>query len=185
MLSIASVSISLQLTPQTIAIIVAILVVLLIILGVGGRRRHKRRRAGAPHRAGVSRGGTRSRAKKRDHGMEIAQRHGTARSPQWPHVEKEHLLHEPACAACGYRGHGLQVHHIKPFHLHPKLELEPSNLITLCEIKGRNHHLLLGHLDEWESFNVNVRDDVRRYHGKSDLHIRADIAWQRAVAKRP
>ncbi len=112
-------------------------------------------------------------------------RHGTARSPQWSRVEKEHLMREPACVACGYRGHGLQVHHVKPFHLHPNLELDPRNLITLCEVKGRDHHLLLGHLDELESYNVNVREDVKRYHGKSADHIRGDAAWQKAVAKRP
>lgn len=184
-MTISSVSISLQLTPQTIAIIVAILVILILLLGIGGRRRQRRRRRGeAPRRSGTARRGI-ARPKKRDHGLEIAKRHGSARSPQWPRVEKEHLLHEPACAACGHRGKGLQVHHVKPFHLHPNLELDPSNLITLCEIKGRDHHLLLGHLDEWESYNVNVRDDVRRYHGKTARQIRADVAWQKAVAKRP
>jgi 5-methylcytosine-specific restriction endonuclease McrA len=79
----------------------------------------------------------------------------------------------------------LQVHHIKPFHLHPHLELEPTNLITLCEVKGRDHHLLLGHLDEWASYNERVREDVKRHHGKSANQIRADKAWQQAVARRP
>ena len=94
-------------------------------------------------------------------------------------------MYEPGCAACGYRGQGLQVHHIKPFHLHPTLELDPRNLITLCEVKGRDHHLLLGHLDEWESYNVNVRRDVKHYYGKTALHIRSDVAWLKEVARRP
>lgn len=182
---IASVSISLQLTPQTIAIIVAIVLVLLIVIGIGTRRRRRRRSGEVHRRPAAPRGGIPGRAKKRDHGLEIARKHGTARSPQWPRVEKEHLLHEPACAACGYRGHGLQVHHIKPFHLHPSLELDPGNLITLCEIKGRDHHLLLGHLDEWESYNVHVREYVKHYHGKTADQIRSDGAWQKAVARRP
>lgn len=185
MASLSSISISLQLTPQNIAIIVAIVLVLLLILGIGGRRRRRRRRGGTPQRARTPRGGARSGRRRRDHDLETARKHGTERSSQWPHVEKEHLMHEPSCAACGYRGKGLQVHHIKPFHLHPNLELDPRNLITLCEIKGRNHHLLLGHLDEWESYNVNIREDVKRYYGKSAASIKNDLNWQKAMAKRP
>lgn len=183
MLSIASVSISLS--PQIVALIVALVVVILIILGIGNRRQRRRRNGGAPRRSGTPGYRTGLRPRKRDHDLETARKHGVERSSQWPRVEKEHLLHEPACAACGHRGKGLQVHHIKPFHLHPNLELDPHNLITLCEIKGRDHHLLLGHLDEWESYNVNVREDVKRHHGKTAQQIRADIAWLKAVAKRP
>ena len=186
MIFMASVSVALQFTPQTIAIIVAALLVLVILLVIGTRRGLRRRRGGAHRRSGAPRNGTAvARPKKRDHGLEIARRHGTERSPQWPRVEKEHLMREPTCAACGYRGHGLQVHHIKPFHLHPGLELDPRNLITLCEIKGRDHHLLLGHLDEWESYNVSVRSDVKHHYGKTALQIRSDIAWLKAMAKRP
>ncbi len=120
-----------------------------------------------------------------DHGTRIARAHGLARSPEWPRVAREHLLREPACAACGYRGPKLQVHHIKPFHLHPQLELDPRNLITLCAVKGREHHLLLGHLDEWESYNEHVRADVKRFYRKSAAQIRADLAWQKKMALRP
>lgn len=86
---------------------------------------------------------------------------------------------------CGYRGRGLQVHHIKPFHLHPDLELDPDNLITLCEIKGRDHHLLIGHLDDWEAYNPNVRHDVKRFHNKNATQIRAEPTWQEEVERRP
>src|SRR3989442_7647586 len=97
------------------------------------------------------------RRKKPDHGAHVARRHGHERSPQWARVAHEHLLREPACVACGYKGKHLQVHHIKPFHLHPHLELDPDNLITLCQARGREHHLLLGHLDAWDSFNEHIR----------------------------
>ena len=179
---LAAVSVSVQLTPEMIALIIAALLVLVLVIVIWNRLTHRRRRH---HRAGGTRAAAVARPKKRDHGLEIARRHGTARSPEWPRVEKEHLMREPTCAACGYRGHGLQVHHIKPFHLHPSLELDPTNLITLCEIKGRDHHLLLGHLDEWESYNVNVRHDVKHHYGKTALQIRADMVWQKAMAKRP
>ncbi len=178
--------ITLQLTPQTVAIIIAILLVLFLLAGIVGRRQRRRRRSGgAPRRSGRARNGGRSLAKRPDHGLTIARKHGHERSPEWSRVAHEHLAHEPACVACGHRGQGLQVHHIKPFHLHPNLELDPRNLITLCERPGRDHHLLIGHLDEWESYNVNVRDDAKRYHGKSADQIRANATWQKEVAKRP
>lgn len=178
---ITNISLSLHLSPQMVAIGIALFVVLLILLSIGNHRSRRRRRGGSNAPRSRASGGIR----KRDHGLETARRHGKTRSPHWAHVEKEHLSKEPACMACGYRGKGLQVHHIKPFHLHPHLELEPTNLITLCEVKGRDHHLLLGHLDQWASYNEHVREDVKRHHGKSAKQIRADQAWLRAVAKRP
>jgi hypothetical protein len=120
-----------------------------------------------------------------DHGAHIARQHGVERSPQWSRVAREHLLREPRCMACGYRGKKLQVHHIKPFHLHPHLELDPQNLITLCEARGREHHLLLGHLDAWESYNENVRADARHFHRKSAAQIRADAHWLKKMQQRP
>jgi hypothetical protein len=62
----------------------------------------------------------------------------------------------------------LEVHHIKPFHLHPELELEPKNLITLCENKsdGVNCHLLFGHLGSFRSFNVRVISDAIEWKAK-------------------
>lgn len=178
--SIATIAITL--TPQVVAIIVVALILLLVLLRIASNRRRRgirrTRRPGAPQ-------ASRTSTRRRDHGQEIARRHGHERSPEWHRVEKEHLLHEPACVVCGHRGKGLQVHHIKPFHLHPNLELDPRNLITLCELKGRDHHLLIGHLDEWESYNVNVKEDAHHYHGKTSLQIRSDTAWQKAVARRP
>jgi HNH endonuclease len=123
--------------------------------------------------------------KKTDHGAHIAHRHGHARSPEWSRVAKEHLQRQPHCAACGYKGSKLQVHHIKPFHLHPQLELDPHNLITLCETRGREHHLLLGHLGEWESYNEHIREDVKHFYHKTAAQIRADLHWQKKMTQRP
>ncbi len=88
-----------------------------------------------------------------------------ARSPSWAKVRRLRLEREPACAVCGTRD-GLEVHHIIAFHERPDLELDDGadgtgkdgNLITLC----RPHHLLLGHLDSWRSWNVHVREDAAR-----------------------
>ena len=125
------------------------------------------------------------RGKKPDHGARIARRHGHVRSPQWSSVATAHLVRQPRCVACGYHGKHLQVHHIKPFHLHPHLELDPDNLITLCQARGREHHLLLGHLDAWDSFNEHIHADVRHFHGKSARQIRADERWQKKRMQRP
>lgn len=85
---------------------------------------------------------------------------GSKRSGHWPKAREEHLKSNPLCAVCS--GHEMvEVHHIRPFHLHPDLELDPSNFITLCESKknGVNCHLLFGHLGSFKSFNVDVKKD--------------------------
>jgi hypothetical protein len=49
----------------------------------------------------------------------------------------------------------LQVHHILPFHLNPQLELDPSNLITLCMGK-LECHLIIGHGGDYKDYNPSV-----------------------------
>lgn len=83
------------------------------------------------------------------------------RSPQWPAVEKAHLAREPVCQVCGGQ-HGLNVHHKKPFHLFPELELEPSNLITLCNAK--RCHITFGHGGDFQAWNPGVVSDVMDAH---------------------
>lgn len=81
------------------------------------------------------------------------------RSPLWPGVRRTHLSSHPTCAACGSR-RSLQVHHKIPYHLRPELELEPGNLITLCEQPGTDHHLHVGHKGDWRSYNPNVEAEA-------------------------
>jgi len=87
------------------------------------------------------------------------------RSSKWPKVRKAHLKENPTCANCGKKKRiGMQVHHIFPFHLYPDLELEPGNLLTLC-----NHpccHFAQGHLSYWKSFNESVVNDCKERLGK-------------------
>lgn len=83
---------------------------------------------------------------------------GAIRSPKWEEVRKRHT--KSFCEACGSKNgvlNRLNLHHIKPFHLFPELELEPSNFITLC----RTCHFLFGHLRSWKSYNVTVLEDAR------------------------
>ena len=81
---------------------------------------------------------------------------GVARSSKWSAVRAAHLEAHPRCAACGRYTH-LEVHHIEPFHVKPELELEPSNLLTLCDYPTASCHLHLGHLGSWAAWNPQVR----------------------------
>tara|TARA_R110000868_G_scaffold84519_2_gene238202 strand:- start:1605 stop:2372 length:768 start_codon:yes stop_codon:yes gene_type:complete len=82
---------------------------------------------------------------------------GAARSSKWSEVRKDFLKLHPTCEACGIDV-DLNCHHIKPFNQFPELELEPSNLITLC----RKHHFEVGHLGNWRTANATVRDDAAK-----------------------
>jgi len=82
--------------------------------------------------------------------------HGTKRSPEWRGVEQAHLKQQDYCMYCGGQSN-LQVHHVEPFHLDPSKELDPTNLITLCEKMGSDCHLHIGHLGNWKNFNPQVR----------------------------
>jgi len=88
------------------------------------------------------------------------------RSGKWETVRKHFLEQYPRCAACNRSDH-LQIHHCVPFHLDSALELEPSNLITLCEGEGTNNdHFVIGHFKNWKTFNPNVREDAKNYPKK-------------------
>lgn len=88
-------------------------------------------------------------------GKALAQR-GVKRSPHWPAARRVHLRFEPWCRSCGGAA-DLEVHHVLPFHLRPDLELDPANLLTLCERLGHQCHLRRGHLGNWHNSNPNVR----------------------------
>ena len=93
------------------------------------------------------------------------------RSEQWPRVRQKYLSKHPNCAACGSSKY-LEVHHIKPFHLHPDLELKEENLITLCEDgRGgtRNCHYTFGHSYNWKGYNPAVAEDAAAFLRKIKL----------------
>lgn len=78
------------------------------------------------------------------------------RSPFWPHTRRVHLAAEGWCRWCGAVS-GLEVHHIVPFHRFPAWELDPANLITLCENVGKQCHLKRGHNGNWKNVNPDIR----------------------------
>lgn len=87
---------------------------------------------------------------------------GCRRSHKWPEVRAEHLKKYGECAACGSKKN-LEVHHIIGFHIDPSLELDPKNLITLCEhgrFKGVNCHLFFGHLLSYQRLNIDCELDA-------------------------
>lgn len=96
---------------------------------------------------------------------------------------------EPNCVCCGVYGPAVQVHHIYPFHYvvalgRPDLELDHRNLITLCETThdrpAENHHLLIGHLDDFKSSNLNAELDASSvFYQYKAVTIEADPQWNR------
>lgn len=84
------------------------------------------------------------------------------RSPKWSTVRKQHLEKQPYCQACGKRVK-LEVHHIVPVHLDPEKELDPDNLITLCDSYC---HLTFGHLMDYKSWNRDVIKDSNAFYQK-------------------
>ncbi len=91
------------------------------------------------------------------------------RASEWVYVRNQFVRRHPRCEACG-GSYNLNVHHIKPFHLYPELELDEGNLITLC----REHHFRIGHDPDgkgpakpnWSASNPNVRSDAESMRSK-------------------
>lgn len=95
------------------------------------------------------------------------------RSSKWPTFRKHVLEKHPFCAYCGGT-EKLQVHHIAPFHLHPELELDETNVIVLCEKPETDHHLHIGHLGNFRSEgNPNVVEDCK----KNEVKLRKLGTW--------
>ncbi|HZF20865.1 MAG TPA: hypothetical protein VEZ43_00175 [Dongiaceae bacterium] len=83
------------------------------------------------------------------------------RSHQWPRTRKTWLLVHNSCAACGTIKK-LEVHHLRPVHLAPELELDPSNFLTLCETADNCHHTF-GHLRDWKAYNPSAITDSAQF----------------------
>ncbi len=91
-------------------------------------------------------------------GDEAAMAVGCARSAKWPALRRKYLALHPHCAACG-SSEEVEVHHIRPFHLHPDLELDSENLVSLCNKHGC--HFAFGHNYDWAAYNSHVGEDAR------------------------
>ncbi len=82
------------------------------------------------------------------------------RSVHWPVMRRHWLKDHGICAnpLCKATTH-LQVHHKRPYHLFPGLELLPSNFITLC-MTERECHLKLGHNGNWQKYNARIDQEI-------------------------
>jgi 5-methylcytosine-specific restriction endonuclease McrA len=85
------------------------------------------------------------------------------RSSKWSKIRKEFLANNNYCAACGSKDKKLEVHHKIPVHVNPDLELDLSNLITLC---ADPCHLVFGHLMNFKHYNNSVEKDTLVYLNK-------------------
>ena len=83
------------------------------------------------------------------------------RSDHWSTVRKHFIEANPTCAACGANEH-LQVHHVIPFHIDEKMELDPTNFITLCmcDTPLQRCHFEVGHHGNWKNVVSTVREDA-------------------------
>jgi 5-methylcytosine-specific restriction protein A len=99
---------------------------------------------------------------------------GALRSTKWPKVRKAHLEKHPTCAVCNSTIQ-LEVHHIVPFARDPEKELDPDNLITLCENSndGVISHLLFGHLGNYQYLNPDVVKDAKIWNEKFNKRERS------------
>ncbi len=85
------------------------------------------------------------------------------RSSRWPAFKRAWLVDHPGCAVCGSTKK-VEVHHIKPFHEHPELELDENNVITLCRSKKWHIdcHLDVGHNGDFKKHNPHVVADAKK-----------------------
>lgn len=80
---------------------------------------------------------------------------GQARDSGWRKLRNQHIRAHPRCAVCETTAK-VEAHHIVPVHVDPSLEMDFTNLITLC----RPHHFTFGHLCDWRAHNPTVREDA-------------------------
>ena len=57
--------------------------------------------------------------------------------------------------------------------------------MTLCTEPTNEHHVLLGHLDDYESYNPAVESFVKTDANETNQQIRGDAVFQKAHADRP
>jgi hypothetical protein len=82
----------------------------------------------------------------------------TIRASSWATFRKHVLAENRSCVVCGRPA--TIVHHVKPVHLYPSLELDPSNCRPIC---CEEEHRILGHLLNYHSWNPKFDEDAARF----------------------
>lgn len=91
---------------------------------------------------------------------------GATRSPQWSSFKIEFAkTHPKICAICGTTK-GCQLHHKTPFSRDLSRELDPTNLVWLCEQGEHSCHLIFGHLYSFFSYNTDLDNTIAEWSGK-------------------
>jgi len=104
------------------------------------------------------------------------QRNGDA---SWTRLEQHFLKTFPTCAACGSPLE-VQAHHIDP---HPRLRLNPGNLIALC-MGLRECHLKIGHGGNFRTFNPNAsRHAIEAFTNPKNRSVIESRAWGHALRR--
>ena len=86
---------------------------------------------------------------------------GARRSSGWTRFRRSIIAETPQCSVCGST-QKLEVHHIIPFHIDPERELDPTNIVVLCESGklGVICHRFFGHLGDYKLYNKDVLMDA-------------------------
>ena len=80
------------------------------------------------------------------------------RHSKWPALVKRFKAEKRTCVVSGLKT-TLEVHHLKPYHLFPELELEWDNLRLIA----RPFHYLFGHFCNWTDYNPDFDLQVETY----------------------
>lgn len=80
-----------------------------------------------------------------------------ARSSAWASFRNKNI--KGKCEICDSRFF-LELHHVKPYHLFPELELDPNNVVTAC----RKHHFEFCHFFDWKKFNKDIKNHIEQIH---------------------
>lgn len=89
----------------------------------------------------------------------------SSRDSRWRKTRARHIETNSSCAVCGSENN-LSVHHIIPVHVDSSKELCEDNLITLCQNRTMNCHLIFGHLLNWTKSNPSVVEDAKLWSKK-------------------
>ena len=85
----------------------------------------------------------------------VAAHEPSPRSPKWQALRNAYIKAHPSCIVCGRKAE--EVHHLRSFATAPELELDLSNLRSVCH----DCHFAIGHLFNFQHENPSL-----------DLHAR-------------
>lgn len=110
-------------------------------------------------------------------------------STAWLALRAAHLLRQPSCVACGNDElKNRHVDHIKPRRLFPELELEPTNLRTLCA-RCHNTHSATQYSAHGCDADGWPTDPTHPWNAGEEARVvragatRAPAAWQNGVLR--